>query len=158
VGDGRFLVGATVGGAAAEQETDGGRANSNGLVEVTPTAEGGFAVRFLWRAERATSSFGSPLAHDGDASFLNASGVVYCLHLETGAERYARRTASSVWATPFAVHDRIYLFGKNGTTTVIASGPKFQVLATNALWATSAAERPSSGAADAGSGDTLYAA
>ncbi len=38
------------------------------------------------------------------------------------------------WATPVGIGDRVYIFGKDGLTTVLASGDKFQVLAENTLW------------------------
>ncbi len=133
LGSGRFLIGATEGRG---QSSGGNAAASNGVVQIEETEDGKFEARFVWHAKKATSSFGSPVAHQGYACFVNRSGVVYCLDLETGAEQYAQRSSSSIWATPLAAGNRLYLFGRNGTTTVIKSGPKFESLAVNELWAT----------------------
>ncbi|MBW3598569.1 MAG: hypothetical protein KY475_15020, partial [Planctomycetes bacterium] len=38
------------------------------------------------------------------------------------------------WAQPSAVGDHLYFFGKNGVTTVLRAGEKFECLATNELW------------------------
>ena len=35
------------------------------------------------------------------------------------------------WATPVGIGDKVYFFGKEGLTTVLAAGPNFQVLAEN---------------------------
>jgi hypothetical protein len=59
-----------------------------------------------------------------------------CRHLPdaaTGQAHYEQRLPESVWATPLGVGDRVYLFGKNGTTTITAAGPAWRVLATNRL-------------------------
>ena len=131
VGEGLVLVGATVG----RGEASGGRASSsNGLIRISKNDSGEWQAAFEWQARRATCSFGSPLAHDGYAYFVNAQGVLYCINLETGEEAYVQRTPQSVWATPIGVGDRIYLFGQTGTTTVLKSGPEFEVLAENRLW------------------------
>ena len=65
---------------------------------------------------------------------MNRSGVVYCFDAETGEPRYTERTSQSCWATPVGVGDRVYFFGKDGATTVLAAGPKFEKLAENMLW------------------------
>jgi len=131
LGGGKFLIGASEG----RGETGGGNAAaSNGVIRISKDAQGKFTVDFVWQAKKATSSFSSPVAHQGHAYFVNRAGVVYCLDIETGEERYAERSSGSVWATPFAVEDRLYLFCKDGTTTVVRSGSKFEQLAENNLW------------------------
>lgn len=130
LGDNRFLIGATAGRGGDE----GNSARSNGVIEITRQASGEFQVEFDWRCKRATCSFGSPIVHQGLAYFVNRAGVVYCLDAKTGAEQYVQRTDSSIWATPLAAGNRVYLFGKNGVTTVLQAGEEFEVLAENALW------------------------
>ncbi|SFH62119.1 outer membrane protein assembly factor BamB family protein [Planctomicrobium piriforme] len=144
VGDGLLLVGASDG----RGESGGGKAaDSNGLIRVTKNSEGKFTAEFVWRAKRATCSFGSPLVHDGFAYFVNRTGVLFCLDVATGEEIYAERTPESCWATPLGVGDRIYLVGQKGTTTVIKAGRQFEVLSKNRLWeAEPKAETPPAGA------------
>lgn len=157
LGDGRFLVGASAG----RGESGGGKAaESNGVIEVTKSDDGSFTADYVWRAERATCSFGSPCAHNGNAYFVNRSGVVYCLDLQTGEELYAKRTKQSTWATPIGCGDHIYLFGRSGVTTVIESGPRFKLVAENALWKTEqpAAEGDGSDGRMNFGGAVLYAA
>lgn len=133
VSDNRFLVAATVG----RGEPDSGKAAaSNGMVEIRRNAEGVFQADYLWRAKRATSSFGSPLAYRGMAYYVNATGVLYGLDAETGEERFSQRLADSIWATPIASGERVFFCGKGGTVSVIAAGAKFEKLAENSAWET----------------------
>lgn len=127
---GKFLVGASA-GREAERAQDASKSN---LAMTIDFADGKFTPRVLWNTTQATPSFGSPIVHNGLAYWVNRQGVVYCLDAKTGEAKYTERTKQSIWATPLAVDDRIYLFGKDGLTTVLAAGPEFKVLAENQLW------------------------
>lgn len=131
IGNGRFLIGATAG----RGEPDAGKAaESNGLIAIKQATDGTFAADFVWKAKRATSSFGSPLAHRGHAYYVNATGVLFCLNLETGEEVFSNRIADSIWATPLPMGDRIGFFGKGGIVSVVSAGPKFESLVENTTW------------------------
>jgi len=158
VGNGQFLIAATTGSRSSV--SPGKAARSNGLVEIRQAADGTFGAAFLWRAKRATSSFGSPLAHRGNAYFVNKQGVIYCLDLVNGKEKYAKRTAGSVWATPIASGERMYFFGKNGITTIVKAGDAFLKIAENDLFTTGQEESKPTAAptAPAMGGQVLYAA
>ncbi|MFG0264742.1 MAG: PQQ-binding-like beta-propeller repeat protein [Rhodopirellula sp. JB055] len=99
---------------------------------------GGDGTRFqpevAWKTTKATTTFASPIAHQGLAYWITNAGALYCFDLESGELVYRKRAGEQCWVTPVAVGDRIYLFGKGGETTVIAAGPKFKVLAENELW------------------------
>lgn len=129
-GDGRFLVGASAGREG--QNVEGARKSNLSLT--VSRVNGQWTPEVQWRNEQASPSFGSPIVHQGCAYWVNRAGVVYCVDAATGQLHYTQRTAESVWATPLAVGDRIYLFGKDGLTTVIAAGPKFEKLAENRVW------------------------
>ncbi|MCA9175823.1 MAG: DUF1668 domain-containing protein [Planctomycetales bacterium] len=129
VGDGRLLIGASEG-----RGEEAGAGSTNGVLEVRPIDGGGFQPTWLWKAGKASSSFGSPVVHDGLAYFVNRVGVVFCLDATTGEELYASRSAGSIWATPIVSNDLLYLFGKDGRTTVIKTGRKHEQVAVNSLW------------------------
>lgn len=157
VRENRFLVGATAG----RGESDAGKAAaSNGLVEVQRKEDGTYHTEFVWRAKRATSSFGSPLTHGKSAYYMNATGVLYSLDVETGEEQFAQRTAESIWATPIAMGDRLLFCGKGGTVTVIAPGTQFEKLAEITAWTVEVpASPPVEGRASLATGNpVLYAA
>jgi outer membrane protein assembly factor BamB len=132
LGRGRFLIGATDG--RGEMTSAGKPAESNGVVAIRKGDDGKWTADYVWRSKRATSSFGSPMAAGGNAYIVNRTGVLYCLDLETGEERYVERTPESVWCTPVADDHAVVLFGKGGTITVVAKGPEFKVLGSMKLW------------------------
>ncbi|MCC7085161.1 MAG: PQQ-like beta-propeller repeat protein [Pirellulales bacterium] len=127
---GKFLIGASPG---ANGEGAAGVKQSNFAMAVE-TVDGKPQPRVLWRNEKCYPSYSSPIAHRGIAYWINPSGVVYGFDVETGKQIFAERTKQGCWATPIGIGERVYLFGKSGLTTVIAAGPKFQMLAENQLW------------------------
>lgn len=135
-GSDSFLIGASGG---SRGETTREAAESNGLVRVRKT-EDGFQAEKVWLAEKAMSTFASPVAYRGLGYWVNRSGVVFCFDLETGEQAFTERIAESCWATPLPVGDRIYFFGKAGETTVIEAGRDFKQLSVNRLWAPEASE------------------
>lgn len=127
--DGCFLVGASAG---REAEAGGGK-KSNLAIQVQHV-DGKLTPSVLWASEAASSSFGSPIVYADNAYFVSRTGVLYCLDAQTGQERYTQRLKEPCWATPVGIGDRIYLFGKSGHTTVIATGAEFRILAESDLW------------------------
>ena len=128
---GRFLVGASPGREGGARADGAKRSN----LALTIEADGDkYTPQVLWRTEEALSSFASPMVHAGHAYWVNRSGVVYCFDAKTGKSCFTERTKQSCWATPLGSGDRLYLFGKDGLTTVLRAGPKFEVLAENQLW------------------------
>lgn len=124
LGNGRFLLGSTEGRGGS----GGGKAAAyNGVFAIQGQAnDGTFTVDYLWKAKQATSSFGSPIAHDGIAYFVNRSGVVYGLAVETGEKQFAKRTAESVWATPIAIGNQLLLPGKSGSVATARLDKAFE--------------------------------
>lgn len=149
VGEGRFLIGASDGRG---EDAAGDGAASNGLIEITRDDDNAWGARFVWRAEKATSTFGSPVAAGQRALFVNRTGVLYQLDLRTGEQLSATRTeAGGIWATPLICEDLVYLFGHKGTTSVveIASG---KTVANNRCWDSGSGDESARG------GGVLYAA
>lgn len=138
VGKNRFLIGASDGRG---EENAGSGASSNGVIEIGRDEET-FAAGFLWRAEKASSSFGSPIAAADSVWIVNRAGVLFRLDLETGEQQNTTRVDSgSIWATPLATPSHLYLFGQKGTTTLVELP----------------AGRPVASSSLDGDGETLYA-
>jgi len=129
-GNGCFVVGASTGRSGEATE---GATRTNIAVCLEQQGEKHIA-KTLWTAEKATSSFGSPVVHDGVGYWVNKSGVLFGLDAKTGETLFTERLPDSTWATPLAVDDRVYLFMKKGETTSIKAGKQFEVLAENKLW------------------------
>ncbi|MGE3808643.1 MAG: PQQ-binding-like beta-propeller repeat protein [Gemmataceae bacterium] len=106
---------------------------SNGCLKLT-SAEGKPAFEVLWTGKKGIASYASPLAHRGRAYFVNEVGVVHCYDLDTGKLHFAERIDGQCWASPIAVGDHVYFFGKNGTTTVLKAADSFSKVAANELW------------------------
>lgn len=66
---------------------------------------------------------------------INDKGIMWCLDAKTGAEVYAQQRIKSATysASPVLADGKIYITNEDGLTTVIAAGPKFEVLAENSL-------------------------
>ncbi|WP_417849888.1 PQQ-binding-like beta-propeller repeat protein [Thalassoglobus sp.] len=157
VGEGTFLIGATVGRGESES---GRAAESNGLISVEQSDAGVWSAAYVWHSKRATSSFSSPICSGDYCYFTNRTGVLYCLDKMTGEEQYAKRVGGSLWATPIVLSQKILLPLKDGKLTTVASGPKFQMFETAELFSEEPSTKPAEKADDAppGGGNTLYAA
>jgi outer membrane protein assembly factor BamB len=104
-------------------------ARSNCCVRATAA---GFET--VWHGAKAISQHASPLVHREHVYFVTKVGVVHCVDLKTGRERYAERLDAPCWATPVGAGDHVYFFGKDGVTTVLKAGPEFEKVAANRLW------------------------
>jgi outer membrane protein assembly factor BamB len=127
--DGLVVVGAGESGLTSDRKA----ARSNCCVRLTVTdGEPGYEV--VWRGKKAVCHHASPLVHRGCVYLVTRVGVLHCLDLSTGREHYAERLGGTCWATPIGAGEHVYLFGRDGVTTVIQAGPKFAKVATNRLW------------------------
>ncbi|MEZ6128442.1 MAG: PQQ-binding-like beta-propeller repeat protein [Planctomycetaceae bacterium] len=129
-GNGRFLIAASPGRQGENSEL---AKKSNGLMKVK-RSRNEWIAEFVWKTPDATPSWASPVVHQGLAYWVNRVGVVYCLDAETGDEVYTQRIKQSAWATPVGVGEHLYVFGKDGTTSILAAGRDFRVVAENSLW------------------------
>lgn len=125
-----ILIGASAGMHGERMES---AQKSNLALRIEKGADG-FQARVLWKADKALASFASPVVHQDHAYWVTSAGIVYCFDAKTGERCYTNRIKQSCWATPLGVGDRIYLFGKDGVTTVLAAGPEFRILAENVLF------------------------
>lgn len=130
LGDGRFLIAASPG---RQGENAASARESNGMMQIRRHGDGWEATK-VWISEGPTPSWASPIVHRGLAYWVNRVGVVYCIDAKTGEQVYVERTKQSCWATPIAVDERLYLFGKEGLVTVLSAGREFDVLAENQTW------------------------
>ena len=91
----------------------------------------------VWSHDKDTPYAPSPLLYRDTLYFLKRNkGILSCFNARTGEENYSQQRLEGiegVFASPVGARDRVYLTGRNGTTLVIKHGPKYEVLATNAL-------------------------
>ena len=90
-----------------------------------------------WTLDRDTPYVPSPVLVDGVLYFLKSnSGILSALDAKTGMAHYTNQRLDgvpNVFASPVAAKGRVYFPGREGTTLVIRSGSKFEVLAKNTL-------------------------
>ena len=90
-----------------------------------------------WSLDEDTPYVPSPLLHDGILYLLKSDhGVLSAYDAKTGHRRYGPdrlQGIRNVYASPVAAGGRIYITSREGTTVVIADGPRVNVLATNVL-------------------------
>ena len=129
VQDDLVFVGASEprGGGSAAQA-----AASNCCLKITPGSDSGYM--FQWAAEKAVCSYVSPLVHQGFAYYVNSQGVVRCIEVGTGKQHYEVRMEEACWAQPIACGDRLYFFGKSGTTKIVRAGPAYELISEHRLW------------------------
>lgn len=91
----------------------------------------------VWSLEEDTPYVPSPLLHDGILYVTKSnSGIISAFDAKTGVRHYGPERLPgirSLYASPVAAGDRVYLTSRDGTTVVLAAGPRFEVLAANML-------------------------
>ena len=91
----------------------------------------------VWTFDRDTPYVPSPVLTDGILYFLKSnSGILSAFDARTGTPHYQNQRLESVpnvFASPVAAGGRVYVPGREGTTAVIRSGPRYELLATNTL-------------------------
>lgn len=91
------------------------------------------STHLAWSNDKVSATFGSPLVVGEAAYFVNRAGVCFCVDVATGQTLWNERIPSSCWASSVAAEGRVYLFSKDGSTTVIAAGKSFQKLSENRI-------------------------
>lgn len=105
-----------------------------GLAAIDLAAEGG--PRELWRYKKSLPTIASPLLYGGILYLARGGGLVTLVNAEDG-EVVARERiadgAAECWSSPVAGDGKIFIADNSGIVTVVAPGPRWNVLATNEL-------------------------
>jgi outer membrane protein assembly factor BamB len=91
-----------------------------------------------WQLDRDTPYVPSPLLYDNILYFLKTNnGLLSAYDAETGKPHYSvqriAKAAGEVFSSPVGADGRVYITSRDGVTTVIKHGPKYEVLAENTL-------------------------
>ncbi len=90
-----------------------------------------------WIEEDAAPYVSSPVLYDGQLYFVKANnGVLVSRNAKTGQliiDQTRLPDVATVYASPVAAADRIYLTGRDGTTLTLKHGKTFEVIATSKL-------------------------
>ncbi len=104
----------------------------------------GLGQPIKWRVQQHTPYVPSPLVIDGRLYFTKSlTAILNCLDVNTGELLYRNSQGdpepirlpnlNSMYASPVAVNDRIYLTSREGVTLVIRNSAQFEVISTNQL-------------------------
>ena len=90
-----------------------------------------------WKHDKSTPYVPSPLLVDNLLYFLaNNDAKLSCFDARTGQAQFEAQALEglfSIYASPVAAKDRIYVLGREGTCVVLKKGPKLEILATNKI-------------------------
>lgn len=87
----------------------------------------------VWRFNKGSPTIPSPLLVGDELYFVNDGGIFTCLDAHTGREIYRERLGGNHNTAPLFADGRIFVFSREGVTSVIKPGKQFEVLAKNEL-------------------------
>jgi outer membrane protein assembly factor BamB len=95
---------------------------------------GKFSFRKTWESTKAISHHASPVTCGNQVYLIDKNGILFCLDRDTGKEVFSKRIPNHQWATPISANGKLFLFGKDGVTTILKAGPEWNLVANNRLW------------------------
>jgi len=87
----------------------------------------------LWRLKSKVPKTASPLLIDGLIYLVSDDGIVSCIDSQNGESVWQKRIGGSFAASPIYGDGHIFCCDRDGQTTVIKPGRKFESVATNTL-------------------------
>ena len=91
----------------------------------------------LWEVDKATPYVPSPILYEGRIYVPSVNKeIISCYDAKTGKPFYQEQKLDEmkgIYASPVAASGRLYFVGRNGTTYVLKSSDKFEVLSVNKL-------------------------
>jgi outer membrane protein assembly factor BamB len=121
-------------------EDDGGgylfAIKPGGSGDISPPGDATQSEFVEWKISRSGLQMASPVLCAGHLYLLDRrSGILHCVHAETGQTAYRTRIPNSraFWSSPWTQGDRVYCLDDDGNTHILAGGPELHVLAVNAL-------------------------
>jgi outer membrane protein assembly factor BamB len=86
-----------------------------------------------WRTPKGSPYTPTPIVYGDYLYALGDSGVLSAYEAKTGAQVYQQRLPSTFSASPVAADGKLYLPSEDGEMFVVKAGPKYELLATNAM-------------------------
>jgi outer membrane protein assembly factor BamB len=111
------------------------------IYAVRPGARGDITLKdgetqsehIAWSKAKGGPYLPTPIAYGEHLYVCPNGGVIGCYELATGKQVYSQRIAGGYTASPVAADGRIYCTSEEGFVRVIKAGPKFELLAANAM-------------------------
>jgi len=93
----------------------------------------GVEPEIVWRQARGAPSMPSPLVVGDELYVVSDKGIATCLDAKTGDVVWSERLGGNFSSSPLFADGRIYVGNRDGATSVIKPGRKFDLVATNQL-------------------------
>jgi outer membrane protein assembly factor BamB len=107
---------------------------AGGLLAIKADGQGALgAGNVAFKITKNAPNKPSPLLLGSELYFVSDNGFASCVDAKTGKEHWRERVKGNFSAAPLAGDGKIYFFGEDGTTTVVAPGTQFKKLAENKL-------------------------
>jgi outer membrane protein assembly factor BamB len=104
------------------------------ILAVRPGGKGDVTTRrVVWKVKTGGPYVCSPLLYKDYLYVHTEQGLLSCFQARTGKLQYKERLAGKFIASAVAGDGKVYITNEDGTTFVVKAGPKFEVLARNAL-------------------------
>jgi hypothetical protein len=85
----------------------------------------------VWHSFKNGPNIPSPLLVGEELYYINDGGIFSSVDARTGTEHYRERVGGKFTSSPLLADGRIYVCSREGVTTVLKPGKKFEVLAQN---------------------------
>ncbi len=95
--------------------------------------EGVPAPEVVWHNSKNGPTISSPLLVGDELYFVSDGGIFSCVNARTGEPYYRERLGGKFTSSPLSADGRIYVCSREGVTSVLKPGQKFEVLAQNKL-------------------------
>ena len=86
-----------------------------------------------WTSDRQIPQKPSLIVMDDRLYFVSDKGIARCVNATTGDEFWFERLSGDYSASPLGAEGRVYFFGQDGTTTILADSREHKELAVNKL-------------------------
>jgi outer membrane protein assembly factor BamB len=96
-------------------------------------ADAGGGAEIVWQASKGIPYVSSPVLADGILHIVSDDGIYSRYRPEDGTLLLQKRLGDRTSSSLVAAAGRVYLTDETGRTTVVTSGARFEVLATNEL-------------------------
>jgi outer membrane protein assembly factor BamB len=103
------------------------------FLAVSPEGTGDLTDRIAWRATKNIPSKPSSVLIGNSIFSVDDEGVATCLDSKSGEIVWSHRIGGKFTASTLYADGRVYFFGEDGKTTVIAPEPEYRELAVNRL-------------------------
>jgi len=102
------------------------------FLAIRPSTDKG-SPEVVWKSNKLSGSYSSPLFYKGLVYMLTAGGVLNCADGSNGKHLWSQRVQGTFAASPLAADGKIYLVSEDGNTTIVQAGTEPKIITTNAL-------------------------